>query len=200
MQAAGKLPMAPFWARLQGGGAGATAARHAAVTMMKSSAGGRVAARPFTGCQPRASFGLGHVSPSNSLPRGSTLDGTLPRLHELRARRSAVLGQRHMSFENVFGDSDGSRTVVESYHESGFMVNQTLLQGAVILLPSSSYLWNVTDVEDITVDSLVILKMLKKTPGLPKTVDPAPCCPVRARLPLGDPAASGSSTSNSPWS
>jgi hypothetical protein len=189
MLAAGKLPMAPFWARLQGGGAGATAARHAAVTMMKSSARGRVAARPLTGCQPRAAFGL-----------GITLDGTLPRLHELRARRSAVLGQRHMSFENVFGDSDGSRTVVESYHESGFIVNQTLLQGAVILLPSSSYLWNVTDLEDITVDSLVILKMLKNTPGLPKTVDPAPGCPVRARPPLGDPAASGSSTSNSPWS
>ncbi|KAJ1476022.1 NADH dehydrogenase 1 alpha subcomplex assembly factor 3 [Baffinella frigidus] len=63
-------------------------------------------------------------------------------------------------------DEGGARTVVESYHDSGFIINGTLMQGAVMLLPSSQLLWNVSNLEDITWDSLVALRMLQKKPEL----------------------------------
>jgi uncharacterized protein len=72
------------------------------------------------------------------------------------------------ALESIFGSAveEGSaRTVVESFHDSGFIVNGTLMQGAVMLLGSSQLMWNVSELDDITWESLVALRMLKLKPG-----------------------------------
>ncbi|EKX44614.1 hypothetical protein GUITHDRAFT_72009 [Guillardia theta CCMP2712] len=51
-------------------------------------------------------------------------------------------------------------TVVQSYNQYGIVVNNVILPGAVLLLPKTSFLWNVNSMEDITVDSLKVLTML----------------------------------------
>ena len=70
-------------------------------------------------------------------------------------------------------DGRPARTTVESYTNTGFLVNGTVLPGAVVLLPEAALLWNVETMEDITWDSLVALRVLSPKPGLPP--DPPPC-------------------------
>jgi len=45
-------------------------------------------------------------------------------------------------------------------------VNGVLIQGAVILLPETTLLWNVSKMEDITSESLVALRLLLTKPEL----------------------------------
>jgi len=51
-------------------------------------------------------------------------------------------------------------TVVQSYNQYGVVVNGVILPGAVLLLPETSFLWNVNSLEDITPDSLKVLTMV----------------------------------------
>ena len=52
---------------------------------------------------------------------------------------------------SLFGGEEAGeqRTSVDSYNKHGFMVNGVLIQGAVILLPETTLLWDVTKMEDI---------------------------------------------------
>jgi hypothetical protein len=76
---------------------------------------------------------------------------------------------RHMSIDkySLFGGDEAGeqRTSVDSYNKHGFMVNGVLVQGAVILLPETTLLWNVSTMEDITSESLVVLRLLLTKPG-----------------------------------
>ena len=64
------------------------------------------------------------------------------------------------------GDEAGDqRTSVDSYNKHGFVVNGVLVQGAVILLPETTLLWNVSTMQDITFESLVALRVLRTKPG-----------------------------------
>ena len=76
---------------------------------------------------------------------------------------------RHMSIDkySLFGGNEAGeqRTSVDSYNKHGFMVNGVLVQGAVILLPETTLLWNVSTMEDITSESLVVLRLLLTKPG-----------------------------------
>jgi hypothetical protein len=84
---------------------------------------------------------------------------------------------RHLSLSNIFlprgEDGRPARTTVESYTNTGFLVNGTLLPGAVVLLPEAALLWNVETMEDITWESLVALRVLNPKPG-PHTLPPGP--------------------------
>jgi hypothetical protein len=72
---------------------------------------------------------------------------------------------------SLFGGEEAGeqRTSVDSYNKHGFMVNGVLIQGAVILLPETTLLWDVTKMEDINSDSLVALRLLRTKPGLPRS-------------------------------
>lgn len=76
---------------------------------------------------------------------------------------------RRMSIDkySLFGGDEAGeqRTSVDSYNKHGFMVNGVLIQGAVILLPETTLLWNVSKMEDITSESLVALRLLLIKPG-----------------------------------
>jgi len=76
---------------------------------------------------------------------------------------------RFMSIDkySLFGGDEAAdqRTSVDSYNKHGFMVNSVLIQGAVILLPETTLLWNVTKMEDITSESLIALRLLLTKPG-----------------------------------
>ena len=85
------------------------------------------------------------------------------------ARPPPNVGRRGFALSNVFlprgEDGRPSRSVVDSYTNTGFVVNGTLLPGAVILLPEAALLWNVESMEDITWDSLIALRVLSPKPG-----------------------------------
>ncbi len=94
-----------------------------------------------------------------------------------RVRSAALEHRRFMSIDkySLFGGAEAGeqRTSVDSYNKHGFMVNGVLIQGAVILLPETTLLWNVTKMEDISSESLVALRLLRTKPGLPRRT-PAP--------------------------
>ena len=77
---------------------------------------------------------------------------------------------RWMSIDkySLFGGDEAGlqRTSVDSYNKHGFVVNGVLIQGAVILLPESTLLWNVSSMQEITPDSLVVLRLLLNKPEL----------------------------------
>lgn len=83
---------------------------------------------------------------------------------------SFVQQARFMSIDkySLFGGDEAGeqRTSVESYNRHGFMVNSVLIQGAVILLPETTLLWNVAKMEDIRAESLVALRLLLTKPEL----------------------------------
>lgn len=87
-----------------------------------------------------------------------------------RVRSAALEERRFMSIDkySLFGGEEAGeqRTSVDSYNKHGFMVNGVLIQGAVILLPETTLLWNVTKMEDISSESLVALRLLRTKPGL----------------------------------
>jgi hypothetical protein len=67
---------------------------------------------------------------------------------------------------NIFSGIDsGSHTVVQSYTDEGFVVNKTLITGAMILLPQTYLHWNVNDIKDVTWESLSIIRLLAVKPG-----------------------------------
>jgi hypothetical protein len=80
------------------------------------------------------------------------------------------------------GDTEAGeqRTSVDSYNKHGFVVNGVLIQGAVILLPETTMLWNVSKMEDITSDSLVALRLLRSKPGSLRTSS----CMLRYTAPM----------------
>jgi hypothetical protein len=45
------------------------------------------------------------------------------------------------------------------------MVNRTLIPGAMILLPQTYLHWNITDIKDLTCESLSIIRLLAEKPG-----------------------------------
>ena len=88
---------------------------------------------------------------------------------------------------SLFGGEEAGeqRTSVDSYNKHGFMVNGVLIQGAVILLPETTLLWDVTKMEDINSDSLVALRLLRTKPGFPRErANAFPCYATRARMML----------------
>ena len=69
-------------------------------------------------------------------------------------------------YELFGGDEAGEqRTTVDSYNKHGFVVNGVLIQGAVMLLPVTTLLWNVAKMEDVTTESLVAFRLLRTKPG-----------------------------------
>jgi hypothetical protein len=91
-------------------------------------------------------------------------------------RRVGLEQRRFMSIDkySLFGGEEAGeqRTSVDSYNKHGFMVNGVLIQGAVILLPETTLLWNVTKMQDISSESLVALRLLRTKPGLPRPAPP----------------------------
>ena len=66
---------------------------------------------------------------------------------------------------NIFDVDVGSHTIVQSYSEQGFLVNHTLVSGAMILMPQTFYHWKVEDIKDLTWESLSIIRVLAVKPG-----------------------------------
>mmetsp|Transcript_27167 Transcript_27167/g.52972 ORF Transcript_27167/g.52972 Transcript_27167/m.52972 type:complete len:282 (+) Transcript_27167:330-1175(+) len=64
------------------------------------------------------------------------------------------------------GSAEPGRTIVESYTQDGFVVNQTFVEGAAILLPRMIVHWNVTEMSDITFESLSILRIMQDKPEM----------------------------------
>lgn len=79
---------------------------------------------------------------------------------------------RAMSLDhmNLFarGDSDmqNSWTIVESYNSKGFVICGTLVPGAVLLLPQTVLHWNAKTIEDVTWESLSVIRILSRKPGM----------------------------------
>jgi hypothetical protein len=92
----------------------------------------------------------------------------------VRVRAPASEQTRFMSidkYELFGGDEAGEqRTTVDSYNKHGFVVNGVLIQGAVMLLPVTTLLWNVAKMEDVTTESLVAFRLLRTKPGCWKYV------------------------------
>jgi NADH dehydrogenase [ubiquinone] 1 alpha subcomplex assembly factor 3 len=52
-------------------------------------------------------------------------------------------------------------TTIEGYDEFGFIVNQVEMRGSIMVFPNFSVLWNVSKMEDITVESLQLVHLMQ---------------------------------------
>ncbi len=55
------------------------------------------------------------------------------------------------------------------YAEGGFVVNNNDMHGSIMCLGPLCTTWNVARLEDITLDSLALLDVVKPAPGQPRT-------------------------------
>jgi len=55
-------------------------------------------------------------------------------------------------------------TSVNGFTDHGFMINGVLVPGGVMLLPETSFMWNCTNVSDITEESLRLVKLINPRP------------------------------------
>jgi len=81
-------------------------------------------------------------------------------LHKPR-RQSAVSPLEAM---NLLGPMGAHRSTIESYNSEGFVINGTLVKGAVVILPETVMFWNVGEMKDMTWDSLSIVNVMAKKP------------------------------------
>jgi NADH dehydrogenase [ubiquinone] 1 alpha subcomplex assembly factor 3 len=60
-----------------------------------------------------------------------------------------------------FSEESSLKTVAGGYSDFGFFVNDVEMEGSVILLPRSSWLWSPKKIDDVTPDSLKLLGLLE---------------------------------------
>jgi NADH dehydrogenase [ubiquinone] 1 alpha subcomplex assembly factor 3 len=62
-----------------------------------------------------------------------------------------------LAWDGVDGDLP---TTIEGYDEYGFIVNQVEMRGSIMVFPQFSMLWNVSKMQDITVESLQLVHLM----------------------------------------
>lgn len=65
---------------------------------------------------------------------------------------------------NLLGPMGAHRSTIESYNSEGFVINGTLVKGAVVILPETVMFWNVGEMKDMTWESLSIVNVMAKKP------------------------------------
>ena len=76
-------------------------------------------------------------------------------------QRRSVTGLKASKLSDFDILSLDGKTEIEGYDEYGFIINQVEMRGSVIVFPKFSLLWNVTSMEEVTVESLALVPLMQ---------------------------------------